>query len=72
MIEWLKSLFRSYPELKTGIVNLKSGTAMRGVIYARAGDWYILRQAALLPDNKPIDGEVLIKKSDIDFIQIVL
>lgn len=72
MIEWLKSLFRSYPELKTGIVNLKSDTAMRGVIYARSGDWYILRQAVLLPDNKPIDGEVLIKKSDIDFIQIVL
>jgi hypothetical protein len=72
MIEWIKKLFRPYIELKTGIINLKSGTAFQGVIYKSAGDWLILRQAKLLPDKKPIDGEVLIKKSDIDFVQILL
>ena len=65
-------MFRTYPELRECIVNLKSGTAFRGLIFKKAGDFYVMRQAVLLPDNKPIDGEILIIKSEIDFIQIMV
>jgi hypothetical protein len=66
------NLFRTYPELKEAIVNLKSGTAFRGLVYRKAGMFYVMRQAVLLPDNKPIDGELLVKIDDIDFIQLLL
>jgi hypothetical protein len=66
------SIFRTYPELKEAIVNLKSGAAFRGLVYRKAGTFYVMRQAVLLPDNKPIDGELLVKIDDIDFIQLLL
>ncbi len=68
--------FRPYPTLKTGIVNLVSGTAFKGVIWRRRGPWLVLRQAELLSDrgnpaSGKVDGEVLVALADIDFIQVV-
>jgi hypothetical protein len=62
---------RYYAELKTGIVNLKSGTAVRGVIYKRVGAHLIIKQATLLPQGTPMDGEILVTLADIDFVQIL-
>lgn len=71
--EWL----RPYPVLKRGIVNLKSGTSFRAVMYRQAGEFMVLRNVEMLEDrgNKltgtpALDGEVLVKASEIDFIQV--
>lgn len=75
--------FRRYPELRTGIVNLKSGTAFQGVIWGRRGGWLVIRQAALLqergvgaPKNENghfpgVDGEVLVPMDEVDFVQVL-
>jgi len=68
--------FRPYPELHMAIVNLTSGTAFRGVIWRRRGPFLVLRSAELLQDrdtavNKKVDGEVIVKMADVDFIQVV-
>ena len=68
--------FRPYPELKTGIVNLKSGTAFRGVVWKVAGEFVVLRNTEMLQDmgkaaRHAVDGEVVVNLSDIDFFQVV-
>lgn len=68
--------FRPYPELRTVIVNLKSGTAFRGVVWRRRGPFVVLRKAELLrqAERSPatsLDGEVLVQRADIDFIQVI-
>lgn len=68
--------FRPYPVLRTAIVNLASGTAFRGVIWRRRGPWLVLREAELLSDRGnpargKVDGEVLVKLADVDFVQVV-
>ena len=66
--------FRPYPELRTVIVNLKSGTAFRGVVWRRRGPFIILKNAELLKDQaggNRLDGEVLVERDDIEFIQVL-
>jgi len=68
--------FRPYPELKTAIVNLRSGTSFRGVVWRQAGAWVVVRNAEMIQDRgnaarHVVDGEVVVKLSDIDFIQVV-
>ena len=68
--------FRPYLERKAGIVNLRSGTAFRGVVFKVAGSWLILRNVEMLQDRDHserhvVDGEVLVKLSDIDFVQVL-
>lgn len=70
--------FRPYPILKTALINLKSGTVFRGVIWRRRGPFYVLRDAVILSDRgtkvdggSKVDGEVLVTRDDIDFIQVV-
>lgn len=63
-----------YPVLKQGIVNLKSGTTFKALIWRQQGGWLILRNAQLLEGRKAavaVDGEVTVRVSDVDFIQIV-
>jgi hypothetical protein len=72
----LSSLFRPYLELKTGIVNLKSGTSFRGVVWKVAGSFMVLRNVEMLQDmgkaaQHAVDGEVVVNLSEIDFIQVV-
>jgi small nuclear ribonucleoprotein (snRNP)-like protein len=70
------SRFRRYPELRTVIVNLHSGTSFKGVIWRRTGPFVVIRNAELLQDRdnaarKAVDGEIAVKLSDIDFVQVL-
>lgn len=63
-----------YPVLRQGIVNLKSGTTFKAVVWRREGEWLVLRNAELLEGKKlavAIDGEIAVRVCDVDFIQIV-
>ncbi|MFH0902313.1 MAG: hypothetical protein V2A73_16905 [Pseudomonadota bacterium] len=62
-----------YPTLQRGIVNLKSGSSFRGVIWQRKGGYLTLRNAELLrAKNEVVEivGEVAIPERDIEFIQL--
>lgn len=70
LLDW----FRTYPELRTVIVNLMSGTSFRGVVWRRTGPFVVLRNAQLLQKTgpaTPVDGEVVVQLADIDFIQVL-
>jgi hypothetical protein len=63
-----------YPERRTGIVNLKNNVAIKGVIWRRAGEWLVLRNAEYIEGRKgnlPMDGEILIRMAEVLFVQIV-
>ena len=56
------------------VVTLKSGAAFDGVLYAADRSAWVLRNAHALgagdrAENVPVDGEVLILASDIEFAQ---
>jgi len=68
----------SYPCLRKCIVNLKGDElAFRGVILKSSGEFIVVRNAEIVADKKNIgksrivDGEVLIYKRDISFVQIL-
>lgn len=66
--------FRPYPELREVIVNLKTDTVFRGVLYKRTRTYIVLKNAKLLQVRDkviPLDGEVLIDVKNVDFIQVV-
>lgn len=74
----LFKLFRPYPELKTVLVNLKSGSVFRGVVFQVKGRFIILKNSELLSDRgqkvssiKPLDGELLVLLVDVDFVQVL-
>lgn len=68
--------FRRYPELRRVVVNLKSGTAFRGLAWKHAGEYLILRDVEMVADRnntarQVVDGETAVRRADIDFIQVV-
>ena len=68
-----------YPVLKRVIVNTKTGKAFRGVLWERRGEYLVLREAELLAaggrserrEVVSVDGDVLIDRSNVDFVQVV-
>jgi hypothetical protein len=55
------------------LVNLDDGRAFDGVLYARRGPLLVLRQARLIePGGEPVavDGEVIIERPRVSFIQV--
>lgn len=62
-----------YAEKRSVVVNLKTDKAFKGVLWRKGWDYLVLKQAVLLEagEAKPVDGEVLIFRSEIDFIQVV-
>jgi hypothetical protein len=67
-------MFDRYPTCRKAIVNLKSGTALRGVIWKRRGGYLILRQAEMLRARElavALDGETLVYEHDVEFVQLV-
>lgn len=63
----------SYPYRYKVIVNLKNQRSFRGILWAQQGGWLILKHAELLEERqapKPVDGDVLIDRRDIEFIQV--
>jgi hypothetical protein len=74
-MSWLDR-FRPYPQLRQVIVNLKSGTAFRALIWRRSGPFLVLREVEMLSDRdsrmqpRATSGEVLVQLVDVDFIQV--
>ncbi|QHB37233.1 RNA binding protein [Gordonia phage Gudmit] len=55
------------------VINLKSGTTVIGVVTAKKRTFCIVRDAEIVePGSHPVpaDGEVLVEKAHIDYIQI--
>lgn len=61
-----------YPVKRSVVVNTKSGRAFRGVLWAKRGPLLVLKNATLIEAGMTtqVDGEVLIQRIDIDFIQV--
>lgn len=55
------------------IVNLKSDKAFRGILWDESKELLTLRDTTLLEHGKeaPVDGEVVIERANIDFIQVL-
>jgi small nuclear ribonucleoprotein (snRNP)-like protein len=66
---------RAYRDLlaTSVIVNLKTDKAFRGVLWTQHRDLLVLRQATLLEHGQetPVDGEVVVERSNVDFLQVV-
>lgn len=63
-----------YPEKRTVIVNTRTERAFRGVLWRRRWGYLVLRNAELLKvrgETVPMDGEVVIDRANVDFIQVV-
>lgn len=55
------------------VVNLKSGTAIRGVVVDRKRSFAVIKDAEVMePGVQPVraDGEILVDKAEIDYVQI--
>lgn len=67
---------RSYGKLAINrrvMVNLQSGQAVEGVLWDDRGPLIVLKDAHLHTEggSAPLDGEVVIERTNIDFVQIV-
>lgn len=63
-----------YPELKKVIINTKTDRAFRGLLWRKARGYLVLRDAEMLRgkgETTPMDGEVMIESSNVDFIQVI-
>lgn len=59
---------------KRVMVNLLDGKAVSGVLWARRSGLLILKDATLHErgtDPTPIDGEVLVERHRVDFVQVI-
>lgn len=60
---------------RTVIVNLRnSDEAIRGVLWSTRGAWWTLKNATLLVEGRevtPLDGEVVIERKQILFVQVM-
>ena len=62
--------------LRLVIVNLRSDsdTAIRGLLWGSRGPWLTLREASVLKVNTtptPIDGETVIHRDNVGFVQVL-
>lgn len=56
------------------VVNLKTGTALAGVVVRHDGPLVELADVALLVeggDPQPVDGRVVVERVAVDFIQVL-
>lgn len=67
-------LFDRYPVCRQVIVNTRTDRAFRGVLWRRRWGYLVLRNVEMLRERgeaMPMDGEVVIEASNVDFIQVV-
>jgi hypothetical protein len=67
-------LFDNYPQLRQVIVNTKTELAFRGVLWRKRRGYLVLRNAEMLQargEVTPMDGEVVIYRENVDFLQVV-
>jgi hypothetical protein len=74
-VSWL-SWFGPPALLRTVIVNLKDDptVALRGVLWSWRGPWLIFRDAAALKagaNPTPLDGEVIVHRANVSFMQVL-
>lgn len=66
---------RAYRDLvaTTLIVNLKTDKAFRGVLWSENRDLLVLRNVQLLEGSTvtDVDGEVIVERANVDFMQVV-
>jgi len=68
-------LFQRYPTLRRVIVNTKTDRAFRGVLWRKCAGYVVLRNAELLKprgETAAIDGEVVIERANVDFMQVLV
>lgn len=58
------------------IVSLITDKAFKGILWAKRGPLLVLRNAAILAEDGPeggvpVDGEVVIERSLVEFIQVI-
>lgn len=64
--------FRDYLTKKKVIVNLKSNVSFRGIMWYTDKRYLVLRNAQILnQDLKKLDGEVVIERKEVEFIQVI-
>jgi hypothetical protein len=76
LMAWLASWFRPPFVLRLCLVNTIADpdTAFRCVVWSSRGAWLVLRQVALVKATgapTPLDGEVVIHRSNVAFIQVI-
>jgi hypothetical protein len=61
-----------WPVRRRVTVNLKSAKAFEGLLWAKRGPLLVLRDATLIEGRQKIkaDGEVVIERSNVDFVQV--
>lgn len=67
--------WRRWPICKRVLVNLDDGRAFNGILFSRRGPLLTLRDAQLIePGSEPlaVDGEVIVERSRVSFIQVQL
>ena len=62
--------------LRSVVVNLKAGEdSIQGVLWTTRGPWLVIRQPLLLragqSDATTVDGEVVIHRSNVSFVQVL-
>jgi hypothetical protein len=72
VLDWLAPpcLYRSV------VVHLiaEPDTAIRGVLWQSRGAWLVLKKAAMLKPNfdpQPIDGDALVHRSNVAYVQVI-
>lgn len=69
MFAWRRTAVR-----RRVVVNLRSGNALVGVLFARRGRLLVLKQATLHAVHAapaPIDGDAVVEIGQIDFVQVL-
>ncbi len=70
----MSNLYKRLTYTKRCLVNLKSGAAFRGYLIKATGNIILLKAAIFIePGAEPVEvsGEVIIEKSNIEFIQVL-
>lgn len=63
----------SYPELREVLLTTKTGRTFKGVLWRRRGGYLVLRNACLLREREAplaLDGEVVVERSNVDWLQV--
>lgn len=67
-------LFQRYPTRRQVVVNTKTDRAFRGILWRKAWGYVVLRNAELVKaggETVRMDGEVVIERSNVDFLQVL-
>lgn len=66
--------FRPYPVLERVIVNTRTEKAFRGLVWRLRRRYLVLREVEMIRpggETVPVEGEMLIERANVDFIQVV-